>query len=79
MKVKQVVSTKFHSAYASWNSLELTEENGDEISIKMTDDDYLSLVDTLIVRQKRILEERAEKAAKLANKPQSEKENSEDE
>jgi hypothetical protein len=63
MKVKQVVEMKFHSCYASWNSLEFTEENGNEISIKITDDDYLSFAETLQVKANRIRKERADEAA----------------
>jgi len=63
MKVKQVVEMKFQSAWASWNSLEFTDENGNEISIKMTDDDYLSFTETLQVKAERIRKERAELAA----------------
>ena len=63
MKVKQVVEMKFHNCYASWNSLEFTEENGNEISIKMTDDDYLSFAETLQVKAERIRKDRAELAS----------------
>ena len=67
MKVKQTVTTKFYSCYTGWNSLEFTDENGDEVSIKMTDDDYLSLADTLQTKANRIRKERAEAAAELAS------------
>ena len=63
MKVKQVVEMKFHGCHASWNSLEFTEENGNEVSIKMTDDDYLSFAETLQAKAERIRKERAELAA----------------
>lgn len=66
MKVKQTVSTKFHTAYCGWNSLEFNDENGDEVQIKMTDDDYLNLSDTLLTKANRIRKERAEAAAELA-------------
>ena len=66
MKIKQTVTTKFHAAYCSWNSLEFTDENGDEIQIRMTDEDYLSLSDTIKTKADRIRKERAEQAAKLA-------------
>ena len=66
MKVKQTVSTKFYSCYTGWNSLEFTDENGDEIQIRMTDEDYLSLSDTLKTKADRIRKERAEAAAELA-------------
>ena len=63
MKVKQTVTTKFYTAYTGWNSLEFTDEQGDEVSIRMTDDDYLSLADTLQTKADRIRKERAELAA----------------
>tara|TARA_B100002019_G_C21159751_1_gene542659 strand:+ start:323 stop:544 length:222 start_codon:yes stop_codon:yes gene_type:complete len=73
MKIKQTVTAKFNTAYCSWSSLDFTDENGDEIQIQMTDDNYLSLAKTLNVKAERIQKERAEEAAKLAE------ENSEDE
>ena len=66
MQVKQIVTTKFYAAYCSWNSLEFTDENGDEVSIKMTDDDYLKLSETLAVKAERIRKERADEAAEAA-------------
>ena len=66
MKVKQTVTTKFYTAYTGWNTLEFTDENGDEVQIQMTDDNYLSLSDTLKTKADRIRKERAEAAAELA-------------
>ena len=66
MKVKQTVTAKFNTAYTGWNSLDFTDENGDEIQIQMTDDNYLSLAKTLNQKAERIQKERAEEAAKLA-------------
>lgn len=63
MKVKQTVEMRFHNCYASWNSLEFTEESGDEVSIKMTNHDFLSLADTLQAKAERIRKELAEEAA----------------
>ena len=63
MKVKQTVTTKFHNAYTGWNSLEFTDEQGDEVSIRMTDDDYLSLAETIQAKAERIRKERADEAA----------------
>lgn len=63
MQVKKIVTTKFHSAYTGWNSLEFTDEQGDEVSIKMNDEDYLSLAKSLQIKAERIRKERAELAA----------------
>jgi hypothetical protein len=66
MKIEQTVTAKFNTAYTGWNTLEFTDENGDEIQIQMTDDNYLSLAKTLGQKAERIQKERAEEAAKLA-------------
>ena len=66
MKIKQVVSMKFYSAYTAWNSLQFTDEAGNEIDIQMNDDNYLSLAKTISQKAERIRKERAEEAAKLA-------------
>ena len=66
MKVKQTVSTKFHTAYTGWNSLDFTDENGDEIQIRMTDDDYLNLSDTILNKANRIRKERQAEAEEAA-------------
>ena len=65
MKIKQTVNAKFYSAYTGWNSLQFTDENGDEIEIQMTDDNYLDLAKTVSSKAERIRRERAEEAAKL--------------
>ena len=66
MKIKQTVNANFYSAYTGWNSLQFTDENGDEIEIQMTDDNYLDFAKTVKNKEGRILKERAEEAAKLA-------------
>lgn len=66
MKVKTIVDFKFDHAYTGWNSLEITDSDGNQVCVKMTDEDYLSLSDTLQTKAERIRKERAEKAAELA-------------
>ena len=63
MKVKQVVECKFHQAYTGWNALEFSDSADNSVSIRMTDDDYLSLADTLQTKADRIRKERADEAA----------------
>ena len=63
MKVKQTVTAKFNTAYTGWNTLEFTDEQGDEIHIRMTDDNYLDLELTLKSKADRIRKERADEAA----------------
>ena len=66
MKVKTIVELKFHHAYTGWNNLELTDSDDNAVSIKMTDEDYLSLSDTLQTKAERIRKERADEAAEAA-------------
>ena len=66
MKVKTTVEFKFHHAYTGWNNLELTDSDQNSVSISMTDEDYLSLADTLQTKADRIRKERADEAAEAA-------------
>ena len=63
MKVKTIVEFKFHHAYTGWNSLEITDSEENQVCVKMTDEDYLSLADTLQTKADRIRKERADEAA----------------
>ena len=63
MKVKRTVEMKFNHAYTGWNALEFTDTDENAVSIRMTDEDYLSLADTLQAKANRIRKERAEEAA----------------
>ena len=63
MKVKQVVECKFHQAYTGWNALEFSDADDNSVSIRMTDEDYLSLAETLQAKANRIRKERADEAA----------------
>jgi len=66
MKIQKVVEFKFHNAYTGWNCLELNDADENQVKIRMTDDDYLELADTLETKAKRIRKERADKAIELA-------------
>ena len=63
MKVKTSVEFKFYNAYTGWNCLEFNDSDENSVSIKMTEDDYLSLADTLQTKANRIRKERADEAA----------------
>jgi hypothetical protein len=66
MKVKQTVEMKFHTAYTGWNALEFSDSDDNSVSIRMTDDDYLSLADTLQTKAERIRKERQAEAEEAA-------------
>ena len=66
MKVKRTVEMKFNHAYTGWNALEFTDADENTVSIRMTDEDYLSLADTLQAKAERIRKERQEEAEEAA-------------
>ena len=63
MKVKTIVECKFHHAYTGWNALEFSDADDNSVLIRITDEDYLSLADTLQTKAERIRKERAQEAA----------------
>ena len=64
MKIKQVVSVKFDSVYSSYGSLDITDADGGEVNIRLSDDQYIELHDSIGRTVKRILEDRAFEAEK---------------
>lgn len=57
MKIKQVVTTKFHSAYCSYNGIDFTDVFGNEQNIKMTDSEFLEFADMVNRKAERIKQE----------------------
>jgi len=70
MKIKQRVDTVYHHVYTSYNGMELTDAEGNEVFVKMTDDNYLHLYDQLEYKVKRIKKERQEAAEELLSQTQ---------
>jgi hypothetical protein len=78
MKVKQVVEMKFDHAYTGWKALTFNDSDQNEVCINMTDDQYISLANTLNEKAKRIEKERADEAAEQQRALEAkEKENAE--
>lgn len=63
MKIKQTVEIKFSHAYTGWKALTFNDSDDNEICITMTDDQYISLANTLNEKAKRIQKERADEVA----------------
>ena len=63
MKVKTNVEMKFDHAYTGWKALTFNDTDNNEICITMTDDQYISLAETLNSKAERIRKERADEAA----------------
>ena len=62
MKVTQSVSATFKSCYTSWNSFNITDTRGDRIEIELTDDQYLEMERSMVIKCDAIREERLKKA-----------------
>jgi len=58
MKIKQTVTIKFESAYSSYSSLEIMDTSGDEVHVRLSDDQYIELHESLSRKVERILEDR---------------------
>ena len=63
MKVKTTVELKFDHAYTGWKALTFNDTADNEVCITMTDDQYISLAETLNSKAERIRKDRAEEAA----------------
>ena len=70
MKIKQRVDISYHHVYTSYNGMELTDAEGNEVFVKMSDDNYLHLYDQLQYKVKRINKERQEAAEELLSQTQ---------
>ena len=66
MKVKTTVELKFDHAYTGWKALTFNDSDQNEVCVTMTDDQYLSLAETLNSKADRIRKDRAEEAAEAA-------------
>lgn len=58
MKVKQTATVRYSSAYSGYGGLEITDVDGTEIHIKMTNDEWLDLEDRVKDKCNRIREKR---------------------
>jgi len=61
MKVKKSVEVDLSTAYAGWSGLEITDVDGTEVTIKMTQDEWLDLEDKVKSKCDGIREKRQEK------------------
>jgi len=70
MKIKQRVDFTYHHVYTSYNGMELTDAEGNEVFVKMNDDNYLHLYEQLQYKVKRINKDRQEAAEELLSQTQ---------
>ena len=58
MKIKQTVTVRFESVYSGYSALEIMDSNGDEVHVRLTDDQYIELHELVGRKVERILEDR---------------------
>ena len=68
MKIKQVITTEFYSAYCSYNGIEFTDRDGDEVSVKMSDDQVLEFAEMVNRKADRVKKEKLEAAREQLEK-----------
>ena len=67
MKVKQVVTANYNYAYCSYSGIEFADVNGNEITVAMSNDQYLDLEEKIVSKCDSIRKQREdEMAAKIA-------------
>ena len=64
MKIKQVITAVYHYSYCSYDGIEFTDANGNDIKIAMNDDQYLDFQYKINSKCEYILERRQEKLRK---------------
>lgn len=64
MKSIQQVEINAENIYVGWQGLEVTDSNGDEVRIKLSNEQYISLLDRISTKVKRIREDQREKLQK---------------
>jgi hypothetical protein len=60
MKITKEVKVDFASAYCGWNYLEITDVDGTEVKIKLTDEQWLDLGGRVGDKANNILKKRAD-------------------
>lgn len=65
MNVKQVVTMKFSSGSTSYYGLDFYDADGNELSVRMSDDELIAFAKCINNKVQRIQKERAERAAEL--------------
>lgn len=65
MEIKQVVSMGFSSVCTPYYGLNFCDPSGNEVCIKMSDDQLLEVAQCVENKAQRILKERVEESAKL--------------
>ena len=64
MQIKQTGEIKSDSIYVGWSGLEIADDNGNQVVVKLTDEQYISLADRLNDKVARIKKDRREKLQK---------------
>ena len=72
MKIKQVVNADYNYAYCSYNGIEFSDTEGNEITLAMSADQYLDLEEKIVSKCNRIRKEREDEIAEKIAAEQNE-------
>jgi len=72
MKVKQVVTADFNYAYCSYSGIEFTDVNGNEVTVTMSNDQYLDLEEKIVSKCNYIRKQREDEIAEKIAAQQNE-------
>lgn len=64
MTIKQVVEVKADHIYCGWRGLEIKDDDGNQVEVNLTDDQWLTLAERVQEKANRIRKDRREKLTK---------------
>lgn len=68
MKIKQVITTEFYTAYCSYNGIEFTDRDDNQVTVRMSDDQILEFAEMVNRKADRVKKEKLEAAREQLEK-----------
>jgi len=68
MKIKQVITTEFYTAYCSYSGVEFTDRDGNEVAVRMSDEQILEFAEMVNRKADRVKKEKLEAAREQLEK-----------
>jgi len=68
MKIKQVITTEFYTAYCNYNGIEFTDRDGNEVAVRMSDEQILEFAEMVNRKADRVKKEKLEAAREQLEK-----------
>jgi hypothetical protein len=75
MKIKKTIAVNYQSSYA-WDSLDIVDTEGDEVTLKLTQDQWFDLESTIVTKCNRLRAKDEDRIKNLVNAKLEEREES---